>query len=78
MTVYLVRCARCDRAFWQAERDAAVPEHSRWDRRIVVGADEKSRCEGSAHPGYWIGEGEDPPQNGAPSVICRLSWPTSR
>jgi len=68
MTWYLVRCARCDRAFWQHERDGPVPAHSRWDRRTagqtgIESTGEESRCAGGARPGYWIGEGEGPLRN---------------
>lgn len=54
---YLVRCARCDRAFWLASPDAPAPEHSRWDRRVAAQHESASRCDGSGQPGYWIGEG---------------------
>jgi hypothetical protein len=57
---YLVRCLRCDRAFWQAERDAPVPVHTSWDRRRVGSGHSKGRCSGSERPGYWIAEGEGP------------------
>lgn len=57
---YLVHCARCDRAFWQAARDAPVPEHSRWDRRATTQHAAESRCDGSVQPGYWIAEGAGP------------------
>jgi len=57
---YLVRCARCDRAFWQRERQGPVPEHNRWDRTVTGRAGEEGRCKGSARPGHWIGEGEGP------------------
>ena len=60
MVRYLVRCARCDRAFWQDSRDVPVPEHSRWERRVTAHRDTGSRCDGSMRRGYWIAEGEDP------------------
>lgn len=66
---YLVRCARCDRAFWLPERGAALPAHNRWDRRAEDECDEDhcqsldehdtEHCRGSAQPGYWIGEDEE-------------------
>ncbi|GAC1435310.1 MAG: hypothetical protein NVSMB65_09290 [Chloroflexota bacterium] len=60
MPAYLVRCARCDQAFWLPEHDAAVPEHAGWDRKMAAQARARERCEGSAQPGYWVGEGEGP------------------
>ncbi|HZS87306.1 MAG TPA: hypothetical protein VFE42_07445 [Chloroflexota bacterium] len=57
---YLVRCRQCDRAFWRPERDTPVPAHGRWDRRSAAHGESEGRCEGSARPGYWIGEGEGP------------------
>jgi hypothetical protein len=59
MVRYLVRCARCDQAFWQDSRDVPVPEHSRWERRVAAHRDTGSRCDGSMRRGYWIAEGED-------------------
>jgi hypothetical protein len=60
MVRYLVRCGRCDRAFWQDGRDVPVPEHSRWQRRVTAQRDSGSRCDGSMRQGYWIAEGEGP------------------
>ena len=60
MVRYLVRCARCDRAFWQDSRDAPVPEHTRWERRVTAHRDTGRRCDGSMRRGYWIAEGEGP------------------
>jgi hypothetical protein len=57
---YLVRCTRCDRAFWQPKRDAPVPAHGRWDRQRTAHLESEIRCEGSGKPGHWIGEGEGP------------------
>jgi len=57
---FLVRCARCDRAFWQAARDAPVPVHSRWERRANARSDTGKLCDGAGRPGHWIAEGEGP------------------
>jgi hypothetical protein len=63
---YLVHCSACDRAFWQAEQDAPLPEHSRWERRAVAHHDTRQRCDGSARRGHWIAEGEGPPTGWPP------------
>ena len=63
MVRYLVRCARCDRAFWQANHDALLPEHTRWERRVTAHRDTGRRCDGSMRRGYWIAEGEGPLAN---------------
>lgn len=60
MVRYLVRCVSCDRAFWLEQRDAVLPEHSRWERRPHGHHETGHRCDGSERPGYWIGEGEGP------------------
>ena len=66
MVRYLVRCARCDRAFWQDSREMPVPEHSRWERRVAVHLDTGSHCDGSMRRGYWIAEGEGAPTDWPP------------
>lgn len=58
--LYFVRCASCDRAFWQQDREAPVPVHPYWDRRIAAQPVRAERCDGSERPGYWIGEGQEP------------------
>lgn len=58
--MYLVRCARCDRAFWQEDRGAPVPDHARWDRRSDRASEATDRCPGSERPGHWIAEGDGP------------------
>jgi hypothetical protein len=58
---YLVRCADCDRAFWQDVRDAPVPEHGRWERRAFAHRDMGARCDGSGGEGVWVAEGEGSP-----------------
>jgi hypothetical protein len=57
---YLVRCLVCDRAFWLEAREAPVPLHSRWNRRLQRAQADGDRCGGSACPGFWIGEGDGP------------------
>jgi hypothetical protein len=69
MVRYLVRCAHCDRAFWQDSRDVPVPEHTRWERRVSAQRLPVLRCDGSKRQGYWIAEGEGlladwPPRSG--------------
>ena len=54
---YLVRCADCDRAFWQDARDEPVPEHGRWERRTFAHHDTGTRCDGSGGGGVWVAEG---------------------
>jgi hypothetical protein len=70
MVRYLVRCARCDRAFWQDSRDVPVPEHSRWERRVAVHRDTGSRCDGSMQRGYWIAEGDESSPVGLLTRAC--------
>ncbi len=57
---YLVRCIRCDHAFWQAERVASLPEHNAWERHATAHLERTTRCKGGGGPGYWIAEGEGP------------------
>jgi hypothetical protein len=57
---YLVRCLRCDRAFWQDDRAGPVPVHAPWDRRRVATGHPEGRCSGGERSGYWIAEGEGP------------------
>ncbi len=63
---YLIRCPRCDRAFWLAGPVAPIPEHAPWERRATAHHQATGRCDGSARPGYWIGEGEGPRSSDTP------------
>ncbi len=62
----LVRCLCCDRAFWLATATAACPTHAAWERRPTGYHQSASHCDGSAQPGYWIGQGDGPLPGSAP------------
>ncbi|MGH2391336.1 MAG: hypothetical protein ACRDIE_24340 [Chloroflexota bacterium] len=57
---WLVRWTYCDRAFWQDERAAPLPEHSAWERQAAAHRESGAFCEGAGATGYWIGEGDGP------------------